>query len=352
FASEADLLEYLRRSDNDYGYGSYYDVTGIVFDPSHSYNSVLPDAISYSLRMSGEWKTEEKFADKSFNPGPAWEYQYTGRGFLGIKHAIDAAIIKYFNSSVNLMDINTQRMPYPPYLENTMGQFIRISVSTTTVLGLILSALQLTKEIVYDREKKLKETMRMMGLSSFVYWFSWFFKGFIYLIITFAITVLIFQAGPNKMFQFSDSSLLFFFYLSYAVSVVSYCFLFSTFFNKANTASYFAGFFFFATIIPNFALDSKYEDMTRSQKMAICLINNMAMAFGFTSVSEYEVTGKGVKWNTFTKPPTVDGNFSFGDAILMLWVDSAIYLLITWYIDGVRPGEYGVPQPFYFPFTV
>ncbi|XP_061178877.1 phospholipid-transporting ATPase ABCA3-like [Saccostrea echinata] len=350
FESEADLLEYLRRSDNDYGYGSY-GTTGIVFDPSHSYESGLPEVITYSVRMSGEWKTEEKFADKSFNPGPAWEDNYIGWGFLGIKQSIDAAIIKYFNSTLNLMDISMQRMPYPPYLKNSLGQFIRISVSTTTVLGLILSALQLTKEIVYDREKKLKETMRMMGLSSFVYWFSWFFKGFIYLIITFAITVLIFQAGTNKMFEFSSSSLIFFFYLSYAVSVVSYCFLFSTFFNKANTASYFAGFFFFATIIPNFALDSKYENMTRSQKMALCLINNMAMAFGFTSASEYEVRGNGVQWNTFTKPPTVDGDFTFGDAVLMLWVDSAIYLLITWYIDGVRPGEYGVPQPFYFPFT-
>ena len=62
--------------------------------------------------------------------------------------------------------------------------------------------------------------------------------------------------------------------------------------------------------------------------------------------------GKGIQWDSFTRPATVDGNFTFGDAILMLWIDSAIYILITWYIDCVRPGEYGIPQPFYFPFTV
>ena len=66
----------------------------------------------------------------------------------------------------------------------------------------------------------------------------------------------------------------------------------------------------------------------------------------------YSISGKGVQWDSFIKPPTVDSNFTFGDVILMLWIDSAIYFLITWYIDGVRPGEYGIPQPFYFPFTV
>ncbi|XP_061179443.1 phospholipid-transporting ATPase ABCA3-like [Saccostrea echinata] len=349
FANEEDLMNYLQQSNKDNT--DYWD-TGIVFDPPPSYVSDLPEDITYTIRMRGQWDTEDQYADKSFNPGPAYDWRNDYKvGFLFIKYCLDTAIMEYFNSSVSLPDIKLQRMPYPPYVRNPAANFIRLSIAITTVIGLILPALQLTKEIVYDREKKLKETMRMMGLSSFVYWFSWFFKGFIYLIITFAIVVLILQAGPNKMFEFSDSSLLFFFYLSYAVSVVSYCFLFSTFFNKANTSSYFAGFFFFVTIIPNFALDSKFSDMTKSTKMAICLLNNMAMAFGFTSASEYETKGTGVRWNTFTKPPTVDGDFSFGDTILMLWVDSAIYLLITWYIDGVRPGEYGVPQPFYFPFT-
>ena len=74
----------------------------------------------------------------------------------------------------------------------------------------------------------------MMGMSSFVYWFSWFFKGFVYLIITLSIVVIIFQAGPNKIFDSSSSSLIFFFFLSYAVSVVAFSFLLSSFFNKGD----------------------------------------------------------------------------------------------------------------------
>lgn len=80
---------------------------------------------------------------------------YNGR-FLGLMYGIDSAIIKYFNPSADLKDIMIMKMPYPAYYTYYMGNFIRYFVAVTLVLGLILPTLQLTKEIVYDREKKLK----------------------------------------------------------------------------------------------------------------------------------------------------------------------------------------------------
>lgn len=38
--------------------------------------------------------------------------------------------------------------------------------------------------------------------------------------------------------------------------------------------------------------------------------------------------------------------------MIMLLVDIVILLLITWYVDAVFPGEFGVPQPWYFPVLV
>ena len=36
----------------------------------------------------------------------------------------------------------------------------------------------------------------------------------------------------------------------------------------------------------------------------------------------------------------------------MLLVDSVLYCMIAFYIEAVFPGEYGVPQRWYFPFLV
>lgn len=36
----------------------------------------------------------------------------------------------------------------------------------------------------------------------------------------------------------------------------------------------------------------------------------------------------------------------------MMIANGVVYLISALYIEAVRPGEFGVPLPFYFPFTV
>jgi len=36
----------------------------------------------------------------------------------------------------------------------------------------------------------------------------------------------------------------------------------------------------------------------------------------------------------------------------MLSVDILIHSLVFWYMDALLPGDFGMPKPFYFPFTV
>ena len=48
---------------------------------------------------------------------------------------------------------------------------------------------------------------------------------------------------------------------------------------------------------------------------------------------------------------TIDDQFTFGHVLLMQVVDIIFYGLLTWYIEGVFPGEYGIPKKFYFPFS-
>ena len=49
---------------------------------------------------------------------------------------------------------------------------------------------------------------------------------------------------------------------------------------------------------------------------------------------------------------SVDDSFTMLNVFVMMIVDSVIYLLITWYVEAVFPGEYGVPQKWYFLLTV
>ena len=106
------------------------------------------------------------------------------------------------------------------------------------------------------------------------------------------------------------------------------------------------------TYIPYFFLQPRYQEMGRATKMICCLLPNTGMAFACQIISMFEGTGAGVQWSTLTSGPSPDDNMSLFDCIIMLIIDSFLFLLLALYIEGVRPGEFGVPLPWYFPFTV
>lgn len=62
--------------------------------------------------------------------------------------------------------------------------------------------------------------------------------------------------------------------------------------------------------------------------------------------------GVGLSWSRINEPINSDNQFTMLHVLIMLIVDSIIYGIITWYLDAVIPGEYGLPRPLYFPFTV
>uniref|UniRef100_K1QVF6 ATP-binding cassette sub-family A member 3 n=1 Tax=Magallana gigas TaxID=29159 RepID=K1QVF6_MAGGI len=326
----------------------------------------LPKDVEYTLRVARKdfndrWLTKNVYpffqlTGPRNNDSTGGNPDYEGTGFLAFQYAVDLAVIKHFNSSaaVDLFDLFLKKMPYPPYTKDNLTTILQMYLPFFLILGFILSALQTTKAIVYEKEKKLKESMKLMGLNSSIYWASWLVKSSIYLVISSAVYCILFSievSDKGKVLAKTDPSLFFVFLICYSISIICFCFMVSTFFNKANSAAFASGIGYFCTYVPYFFLQSRYETMARSEKLGICILNNMGMAFGINTIGLYEGTGYGAQWNNFAKPATVDDNFSLLDSMLMLLGSSGVYLVITWYVDGVFPGEYGVPLPWYFPLS-
>ena len=58
--------------------------------------------------------------------------------------------------------------------------------------------------------------------------------------------------------------------------------------------------------------------------------------------------GTGIQWRDLLSPVNVDDDFTFGQVLGMLLLDSVLYGLVAWYVEAVLPGQFGVPQPWYF----
>jgi len=73
-----------------------------------------------------------------------------------------------------------------------------------------------------------------------------------------------------------------------------------------------------------------------------CLSSTVGFGFGCSYIARYEEQGIGLQWYNIGSSPIPEDDFSLSSCIWMMLIDSAIYLVITWYVEAVFPGWFSV----------
>uniref|UniRef100_A0A4W2G791 ATP-binding cassette sub-family A member 3-like n=1 Tax=Bos indicus x Bos taurus TaxID=30522 RepID=A0A4W2G791_BOBOX len=332
FPSEEDFEKYIKYENQ-----SVLVLAAIIFD--HEFknsNDRLPLKVKYRLRFHSikntPWFTELLFPvnpsrgprNPSSTEGGSPDY-YKG-GFLLVQHALDKAIIVYHNGRAAEM------------LFANVNIFVILLIFSLTELTLI-------RTIVMEKETRLKEYQFMIGLSNGMLWASYFVTFLLmFLIIVCILCVIV----PVVVLQNSDPSLIFVFFLCFVVATITFGFLITTFFDKTSLAVSIGGFLFFLTFFPFVVVITMYGMLSRTGKLASCLLSNIAVALGITTISKLEIKEYGAKWNNFLSRVSPDDELTLAHIMGMLLFDAFLYGLLAWYIDAVFPGKYGVPKPWYF----
>lgn len=210
--------------------------------------------------------------------------------------------------------------------------------------------------ITVEKEKQLKEAMKIMGLPSGLHWTAWFVKIMSFQIITISLMVLLLKVSwyPNtdvSVFTNSNWLALWVFMLTYVMSITTFCFMMSVLFSKANTAATITGLLWFVFLAPYSFVQPNYSTLSLAAKMLTCLFHNSGMSFGFLLIFGHEGNNEGLQWSNFWTPTTIDDNFTVGHVTVMLLVAALLYLLIALYVEQIFPGEFGVPKKWYFPIA-
>ncbi|XP_036745864.2 phospholipid-transporting ATPase ABCA7 isoform X5 [Manis pentadactyla] len=79
------------------------------------------------------------------------------------------------------------------------------------------------------------------------------------------------------------------------------------------------------------------------------LLSPVAFGFGCESLALLEEQGEGAQWYNMGTGPAADV-FSLAQVSGLLLLDAVLYGLATWYLEAVCPGQYGIPEPWDFPF--
>uniref|UniRef100_A0A8C7FF37 P-type phospholipid transporter n=1 Tax=Oncorhynchus kisutch TaxID=8019 RepID=A0A8C7FF37_ONCKI len=328
---------------------------GIVFpDIARSNSSDLPGNVNYKIRMDiDNVERTNKIKDGYWDPGPRADpfedLRYIWGGFSYLQDVIEQGIIRAVTGSQEKTGVYIQQMPYPCYVDDMFLRVMSRSMPLFMTLAWMYSVALIIKGVVYEKEARLKETMRIMGLDNGILWLSWFISSLIPLLISASLLVVILKMG--NLLPYSDPCVVFLFLASFAVVTIMQCFLISTIFSRANLAAACGGIIYFTLYLP-YVLCVAWQDYVGfGAKVIVSLLSPVAFGFGCEYFALFEEQGVGIQWSNLLSSPLEEDSYSLTTSICLMLFDSFLYGVMTWYIEAVFPGQYGIPRPWYFPFT-
>ncbi|KAM6034462.1 phospholipid-transporting ATPase ABCA1 isoform 3-T5 [Chlamydotis macqueenii] len=327
---------------------------GIVFTEVAPNSIELPQHVKYKIRMDiDNVERTNKIKDAYWDPGPRADpfedMRYVWGGFAYLQDVVEQAIIRVQTGTEKTTGVYVQQMPYPCYVDDIFLRVMSRSMPLFMTLAWIYSVAVIIKGIVYEKEARLKETMRIMGLDNGILWLSWFISSLIPLLMSAGLLVLILKMG--NLLPYSDPSVVFVFLSIFGVVTILQCFLISTIFSRANLAAACGGIIYFTLYLPYVLCVAWQDYISFSLKIFASLLSPVAFGFGCEYFALFEEQGVGVQWDNFFESPLEEDGFSITTSAVMMLFDTFLYGVMTWYIESVFPGQYGIPRPWYFPFT-
>ena len=186
FQSEEDMVETLVSLEGNRN----LFLGGVAFNTSLDHGNIV-----YKIRLSSKLRKKEKLSKEArqdgfgTDPSATWNTQFTfpifevpgprnrnashggppfyfEEGFLSLQHAVDTAIIKLkgnISSELNA-SVSIKRFPYPDYIHDNFVLVIQTSLPLLLMLSLVFTALNIVRDVVYEKQKKLKVSNLFVNL--------------------------------------------------------------------------------------------------------------------------------------------------------------------------------------------
>ncbi|XP_031627171.1 ATP-binding cassette sub-family A member 3-like, partial [Contarinia nasturtii] len=286
---------------------------------------------------------------------------YHSEGFLAIQNAI-AQVYMQMNligsngeNGYELPDkIEMQRFPYPPYVHDVLLDGFEKATGIFIMLSFVYPIISTVRFIAVEKEKQLKEIMKIMGMPVWLHWTSWFVRTMIFMLISITFMVALLKIPMFELsiavFTHSNWFTIWVFLFVYSIATITFCFMLSVLCSKANTAAAAAGLMWFISYVPFIFLSKDHVRVPRIIEMIACLSPNMAMAYGCKIIVDMERSGFGLQWYNFWGLNGCKNELTVGITMCCMLISALVFLLIALYIEKLYPGEYGVPEKWYFPF--
>ncbi|GLE02082.1 hypothetical protein PINS_up010920 [Pythium insidiosum] len=224
--------------------------------------------------------------------------------------------------------------------------------SGQSVLGLffVLSFVKFvsgtTAAMVYEKEIKMREVMKIMGVSDGVLVVSWCLtSSLLTLPLVLALSLLL---KFGRVFPTTPVATVVFVFWSLQVAMAAFARAMTPWFNRARAASIVSVLVWLLLYFPYFVVQPK----DASAKFPAALAPPTAFALAIDRLLREAQLGTGFAYSmTVSMQPTLfNGVPTATEMAWFLLLDSVLLLVIGWYLENVLPQSFGVRKPWYFIF--
>ena len=174
---------------------------------------------------------------------------------------------------------------FPKGEHKTSLSYLKTIISIYMVIAFSPYIMFLLTHIVTEKEKKIKEAMKIMGLSQLAFWLSWFITYAV--VITFGVILVVIIARVAELFGKSDYLIIFFIFFLYGLSIESLAFCLTPLFKKAKTAGMAGS---LATmLLGTLSLLHIYVKTSNGVKWLTCLLSPVALSLALTPAVDTDV---------------------------------------------------------------
>ncbi|CAN8004107.1 unnamed protein product, partial [Ixodes hexagonus] len=324
---------------------------GLVF-PGLEDARELPPFLRYKIRMDARKVDSTKRTRDRQTPGPrrrpAMDLKYLTFGFAYLQDLVEHSFMA-LHTGQEAPGVYLQQFPYPCYIFDQFIGTIAESFPMFMVLSWVYWFAMLVKGMVREKELRLREAMRAMGLASGPLWLSWLLDALFLMLLSSQLLTAILKLG--QVLEHSSAGVVLALLSCYGLATAGQAFLVAGLFSRANVAAAAGGILFFTCYLPYPLLRPWRQALRFRHRIALCLVPNVAFGLGCSYLAHFEEEGVGAHWSNLSQGSLPPDSFSLAHVMAMLLWDAVLYFLLAWYLDGVWPGQYGVPRPWYFPLS-
>ena len=290
-----------------------------------------------------------------------WNHTYWQSGILRLQYFIDTYILnngtildgsvfnqqfESENNQTGYIDFSYMLKPFPTkgYLDDPFPRIMKNTLPLFYLLLFLYPITHLTSEMVKEKEDKIREILKMNGVSDMVLWCAWYITyGVLFVFTCLAIIGMSF----SSVFPYSNKFLIFLYFYLFSVSMITFAMLISVFFSKATSASVVTALLFFIAFIPNFLIQGNDQPPSRQTQLLVSLLSPTCFGIGSSLIMGFESSSQGILFSNLSE--NID-NFNMASVFLMLFLDGILYGVLAIYFNKVVKNEYGTNLPWYFLF--